>query len=195
MAMIHRPWLLSLFVVTSAVQTLQAQPAGKILSHPPLRPLPDIAARPMGDGPAFFVDPSRGQDSAAGSENAPWRTVNRALRQLSGGDTLYLRGGVYREQVYCGVWGKPEAQITIRSYPGERAILDGGLAEFFDEPATAWAPFPGGAPDEYRSIKAYKNIRDVVGLFGDSHIALQTYWHAIDLRSNNELWTEDPRRS
>src|SRR2546422_3404398 len=36
---------------------------------------------------------------------------------------------------------------------------------------------PGGPPDEYRSAKTYKNIRDALGLFGDSHIALQTYWH------------------
>jgi len=191
--MLRRLWLLSVLVLAAGTQTLKAQPAAdKILSHPPRRPLPEISARQLGIGPGFFVDPKEGQDSAAGSEKTPWRTINHALKQLSAGDTLYLRGGIYREQIYCGVAGKSEAPITIRAYPGERVILDGGMAEFFDEPAKAWAPFPGGAPDEYRSVKAYKNIRDVVGLFGDSLVALQTYWHTIDLRSTNELWTEDP---
>jgi hypothetical protein len=148
----------------------------------------------LAKGPAFFVDPVRGKDTAPGSEKSPWRTVKHALKQLSPGDTLYLRGGIYRENVYCAVAGKRDAPITIRAYPGERVILDGGLAEFFDEPAKSWAPYPEGTAGEYRSVKAYKNIRDVVGLFGDSHIALQTYWHTMDLRAKNELWIDDPAK-
>jgi hypothetical protein len=116
------------------------------------------------------------------------------MKQLKAGDTLLLRGGVYREQIYCAVAGKPDAPITIRAYPGERVMIDGGFAEFFDEPAKAWEPAPGGSSDEYRSIKTYKNIRDVVGLFGDSHVALQTYWHLADLRAKNELWADDPEK-
>jgi hypothetical protein len=165
---------------------------GKVLSHPPLRPLPEVAARPLAKGPGRFVDPARGKDDAAGDEQSPWRTINHALKQLTAGDTLYLRGGVYREQVYCAVAGTKDAPITIRAYPGELVILDGGLAEFLDEPAASWEPFPQGAPGEYRSVKAYKNIRDVLGLFGDSHVALQTYWHTMDLRADNELWIDDP---
>ena len=124
----------------------------------------------------------RGKDEAAGSEQAPWRTINHALKQLTAGDTLYLRGGIFREQVYCAVAGKPDAPLTIRAYPGERVILDGGLAEFFDEPDKAWAPFPQGAPGEYRSVKAYKNIRDVLGLFGDSHMSCA--WRASHSDAN-----------
>ena len=41
-----------------------------------------------------------------------------------------MKPGVYREQVYCAVVGKADAPITIRAYPGERVILDGGLAEW-----------------------------------------------------------------
>jgi Protein of unknown function (DUF1565) len=186
---------LGVFALIGPGVNLHAQPApAKPLSHPTLRPLPEISQRPLATGPGFFVDPVQGKDDAAGHEKAPWRTINHALKQLKAGDTLYLRSGVYRENVYCAVAGKPDAPITIRAYPGERAILDGGLAEFFDAPAKAWEPFPTGAPDEYRSVKAYKNIRDVVGLFGDSHIALQTYWHTMDLRAKNELWTDDPEK-
>jgi hypothetical protein len=161
-------------------------------SHPPTRPLPPPSQRPLEKGPAFFVDPARGKDDNDGSEKAPWRTINHALGRLGPGDTLYLRGGTYHENVYCAAAGRKDAPITIRSYPGERAVLDGGLAEFLDDPAHAWEPFPGGAPGEYRSARPYRNLRDVVGLFGDSHIGLQTYWHAADLRADNELWIDDP---
>ena len=189
--MIRSMRVIGVLILAGAAPYLHAQPE-KMLSHPPMRPLPEIARRPLDKGPGFFVDPVAGKDAADGKEKSPWRTINHALKQLSAGDTLYLRGGVYRENVYCAVAGKKDAPITIRAYPGERVILDGGLPEFFDEPAKAWAPYPEGGSDEYRSVKAYKNIRDVVGLFGDSHIALQTYWHTMDLRAKNELWIDDP---
>jgi len=190
------PWLLAgaMTVIGSLLPHCVQAADDRVLSHPPLRSLPALGMRPLATGPGFFVDPVRGEDDAAGSEAAPWRTLRYAFEKLSAGDTLYLRGGVYREQAYCAVTGHPGAPITIRAYPGERVILDGGLAEFFDEPARAWEPYLQGAPDEYRSVKTYKNIRDVLGLFGDSHIALQTYWHVTDLRARNELWIDDPEK-
>lgn len=166
--------------------------AGPVLSHPPLRPLPEISKRPMDKGPGFFVDAAKGSDKNDGAEKSPWLTINHALGQLKPGDTLYLRGGVFHENVYCAVAGKKQAPITLRSYPGERAIIDGGLPEFQREPDKVWEPVKDGAPGEFRSVKPHKNIRDVVGLFGDSHIGLQTYWHLDDLRAKNELWIADP---
>lgn len=192
----HRQIGIVVFVFAmSSTNELHAQPApANNLSHPTLRPLPPLANRPLGKGPNFFVDPTRGKDDAAGDEKSPWQTVNHALKRLKAGDTLVLRGGTYRENVYCAVAGTKDAPITIRAYPGERVILDGSLVEFFDEPGKCWEPAPNGAPDEYRSVKVYPNIRDVLGLFGDSHIALQTYWHTMDLRAKNELWTDDPAK-
>lgn len=166
--------------------------AAQYRSHPPIRPLPPPADRPMADGPAYFVDPVRGNDRAPGSEQRPWRTINHALERLGPGDTLYLRGGAYFERVYCAVEGLPDAPITIRAYPGEQPIIDGGIPEFQQQPGTAWRPCPDGAPGEYISTRQYRNLRDVVGLFGDSNIGLQTYWHAMDLRADNELWMPDP---
>ena len=158
-------------------------------SHPPLR-LHRPLNRPMVEGPAFFVDAARGDDANDGSLERPWRTVAHALTQLGAGHTLYLREGVYHEQVAVRLAGRPGAPVTIRSYPGETAVLDGGLPDFFNDPASAWAPYdgPGAAEGEYRSVRQYLNIRDVVGAFGDSMVGLQTYWHAMDLRADNELW-------
>jgi hypothetical protein len=189
--MLRKPALMGVLFLLASPPLLLAQ-AGKFQSHPPLRPLPELAQRPMDKGTGYFVSAKDGQDESPGSQQKPWRTVNHALKQLKPGDTLYLRGGTYRENIYCAIAGKKDAPITIRAFPGERVIIDGGIAEFFDQPAKAWEPAPGGAPDEFRSVNTFKNIRDVLGLFGDSHIALQTYWHIIDMRAKNELWIDDP---
>lgn len=180
---------LSILLLTLTATLCQAQ---SYPSHPPLRPLPAPAKRVVATGPALYVDPARGDDKNDGSEAKPFKSINHALLLLKAGDTLYLRGGVYYENVYCAVAGKKDAPITIRSYSGEQAIIDGGLREFFEKPAEAWVAEPKGGPGEFRSARAYKNIRDVVGIFGDSHIGLQTYWHTIDLRADNELWIDDP---
>lgn len=162
--------------------------ADQYLSHPPLREAPAPSKRPLADGPAKFVDAQVGEDGNNGSEKRPWKTINHALRQLSPGDTLYLRKGSYFENVYCAVAGTPEKPITIRSYPGEQAVIDGGLPEFQLDPAKAWEPAADGHAGEYRSTAVHKNIRDLVGLFGDSNVGLQTYWYRMDLQADNEKW-------
>ena len=161
-------------------------------SHPPLRPLAQPTQRPLAPGKGLFVSPT-GDDANPGTEAKPWRTINAACKHLEPGDTLYLRGGSYFENVYCAAAGKPEAPITIRSYPGELAVIDGGLPEFQQNPASSWLPAEAGAAGEFISTRTYKNIRDVVGLFGDSNVGLQTYWYAMDLRSDNETWIPDEK--
>lgn len=158
------------------------------ISHAPLRPLPQASSRPLAKGPALFVDATRGSDASDGSKNKPWKTINHALKRLKPGDTLYLRGGSYFENVYCAISGTAEKKITIRSFPGERAIISGGIAEFENDPAKAWLPSKDGVAGEYRSAKAYENIRDVVGVFGDSNLGLQTYWYRMDMQAQNEKW-------
>jgi hypothetical protein len=161
-------------------------------SHPPLRPLAQPSQRPLAKGRKVFVAP-HGNDAHPGTEDKPWRTINAALKHLEPGDTLYLRGGSYFENVYCAVAGKPDAPITISSFPGELAVIDGGFPEFQKDTAGSWQPYKDGAVGEFISTRVYKNIRDVVGLFGDSNIGLQTYWYAMDLRSDNETWIPDEK--
>jgi len=156
-------------------------------SHRAQRAIPALAHRPKDKGRPRFVDSAQGVDLGDGSETAPWRTLAHAMQQLLPGDTLYLREGVYHEAVYCSLAGRADAPITIRSYPGERAVIDASLEEFQSAPDTAWAPFPDGSADEYRSTRRYRNLRDVVGMFGDSFVGLQTYWYVEDLRALNEM--------
>ena len=154
------------------------------LSHPPLRRNPEPSTRPPAKGAARFVDATGGDDTNDGSKASPWKSVVHAVRELHAGDTLYLRGGRYFENVYVSLEGTADKRITIRSYPGEQAVIDGGLRVFQEAPDTAWELI---GDDEYQSVQAFPNIRDVVGAFGDSDVGLQTYWHLKDLRSPHEL--------
>jgi len=160
-------------------------------STPPIAELPQPSDRPRDAGPAKFVDAARGDDAADGSEAHPWRTIQRSLQSLAAGETLYLRGGIYYEHVRCAAMGRADAPITLRSFPGELATIDGGYREFYETPADAWEPVAGSA-DEYRSTKTYGNIRYALGSFGDSLVGLNTYYHPQDLRAQSEAWVELP---
>ena len=124
-----------------------------IRSHEPMRPLPTKSDRPLGTGPTFYVDPVNGMDRNDGAKQTPWKTVTHGAKQLKPGDTLCLRDGSYFESVTVAAVGTAEKPITIRSAPGELAILDAGLREFLEAPASAWEPVSGGTKDEFRSTK------------------------------------------
>jgi hypothetical protein len=69
---------------------------------------------------AYYVSPS-GNDSAAGRAGTPWRTVSKAIAAAPAGATIVLRRGSYTESVTIPRGKK----LTLQSYPGEAAWLDG----------------------------------------------------------------------
>jgi hypothetical protein len=73
-------------------------------------------------GPAsaveYYVSPG-GSDSNPGTEAAPFATPNAALRAAAAGDTIILRGGTYTG----GEVRVETPNVTIKSYPGEWAVL------------------------------------------------------------------------
>lgn len=186
-----------LLLVAFALPVLQA--SAEWVSHPPMRPLPVASTRPLPAGPLKFVDAAKGGDERDGSEAKPWRTLGFAVTKLVPGDTLVLRGGIYREHVTATCAGTFEKPITIRAHPNELVILDGGLADFFDAPEKAWEPFAEGAPGEFRSTKTYENAGSastddqvettLLGSFADSMVPLQGCHAMGDLRSTNMFWT------
>ncbi len=151
-------------------------------SHPALRPLPVASDRPLAKGVAFHVDVKTGDDQNDGSKESPWKTIKHAFEQITPGATLYLHGGTYYERVYCSLAGTAEKPITVRSWPGELAVIDGSFREFFESPKTAWEPVAAGAEGEFRSTRAFRNLRNIHGRFGDSMVGLQVYYYIQDLR-------------
>ena len=164
-------------------------------------------------GPAYYVDARKGHDREGdGSKEKPWRSADKAIRRLAPGDTLFLRQGVYYEHldvVVSGALGRP---ITIRSYPGEMAVVDGGLPEFNRSPKTSWQPAADGASHEYVSSRRYPQFGKrplpasfpaaawepfhgkeeqrpmVLGHFADSMVPLHGYRSPIDMRDSSMVW-------
>ncbi len=179
------PWMYIALLVMFV--GLSSQAADTIRSHPPLRQVSVKSSSPIPTAQVYYVNGATGDAKADGSRERPWKTVQSAIRRLHAGDTLVLHGGVYYEQLYVALAGTAEKPITIRSAPGERVVIDGGIAEFFTQPEQAWEPAKNGAPDEYQTVRAYPNLRTVVAQFGDSMIGLQTYYHRQDLAATSEL--------
>lgn len=84
----------------------------------------------------FYVAPN-GSASGNGSLENPW-DLPTALKQptnVVAGDTVWLRGGIYRQKNQptkfgSRLRGNPFNPIFVRQAPGERAIIDGNLSQF-----------------------------------------------------------------
>jgi parallel beta-helix repeat protein len=85
----------------------------------------------------YVVDQVKGDDGAAGTAAAPWKTVSRGVKDLKPGDTLLIQPGVYRETVDVTCRGTAEAPITIQGSPAGRALITGA------DPVTAWKKCTG----------------------------------------------------
>jgi hypothetical protein len=83
------------------------------------------ASAAFGQPNSSFYVATTGNDSNAGTQAAPWRTVQHAADTARAGSTVNVRGGVYEELVNINVSGNAtDGFITFRSYAGETAILD-----------------------------------------------------------------------
>jgi parallel beta-helix repeat protein len=70
-----------------------------------------------------LVVASNGSDSAAGTEGSPLKTVKALLTDLDSGQTGCVRAGTYVETQFL----VKTPNVTLMSYPGERATLRGQL--------------------------------------------------------------------
>jgi len=92
----------------------------------------------------YFVAPY-GNDKNRGTEKAPFKSINAAqnkARGQKGEVTIYLRGGEYRLDkpiIFTPQDGNSNKRLTLNSYPGEQAIISGGILLKFK-----WQPYKNG---------------------------------------------------
>ncbi|HEX9042800.1 MAG TPA: right-handed parallel beta-helix repeat-containing protein [Trebonia sp.] len=80
-----------------------------------------------------------GADTADGSADRPFRTINRAAQLARPGDTVTVHAGEYREWVRPRRGGLSGARrITYQAAPGEHVVIKGS------ERVTGWEQDPGG---------------------------------------------------
>jgi len=62
---------------------------------------------------------TNGNDSNPGTQDRPWRTIQKAANSVQAGDTVYVRGGTYNESVHFKRSGQSGNPITFKNYNGE----------------------------------------------------------------------------
>jgi hypothetical protein len=72
----------------------------------------------------FHIAPS-GNDANPGTEAKPLATLQAGVNKLQPGDTLIVRGGVYRETVTFPRSGAKEKPITLKPYRDEKVVVTG----------------------------------------------------------------------
>src|SRR5580704_3142992 len=82
---------------------------------------------------SIFHVATAGSDFADGSDDHPFRTINRAAGRGQPGDTVLVHGGEYREWVRPRRGGlSDQRRITYQAAPGEHVVVKGS------ERVTGW---------------------------------------------------------
>ncbi len=103
----------------------------------------------------IYVCAENGSDTFEGSFARPYATITRAAKDAYPGDTVFVRGGVYRERVAPPRQGIKDAPIVYMAKPGDSVYIKG---------SDVWDPVWEKHPD-YESI--YSSHPDA-NLFTDS---------------------------
>jgi hypothetical protein len=83
-------------------------------------------------GITYYVAPN-GNDRAAGTRDAPFKTITKAARVVLAGDTVVVREGIYSGQVTFSRSGTQSAHITFKAADGEcPKIVGNGSNYIFD---------------------------------------------------------------
>ncbi len=82
---------------------------------------------------AVYYVSTAGNDNNPGTVAKPFATWQKAINKAVAGDTIYLRGGIYRfatsssQMVSITASGTAENPICLFAYKGEKPVLDGSL--------------------------------------------------------------------
>lgn len=79
-------------------------------------------------GEVWYVSPDGNNSNSGTDVTEPLLTINAAEDSTSGGDTVYIRAGLYREMVTVGNSGpSPETPTIFCGYPGDPAPVMQGF--------------------------------------------------------------------
>jgi hypothetical protein len=78
--------------------------------------------QPTGTGNVYYVSPA-GSDLNSGQQGSPWLTIQHAADSVQPGDAVYIRAGVYAEEVMFTVTGAQNKWITFMAAPNEDVTI------------------------------------------------------------------------
>lgn len=87
-----------------------------------------VSISTIGHAKTFIVDKNHpsANDANPGTISSPWLTIRKAAQTMIAGDTVYVRNGVYNEQVLTTADGAAGVgRIVFTAYPGEKPVVNG----------------------------------------------------------------------
>ena len=74
----------------------------------------------------YYVDNKIGNDNNTGKDiTVPWKTIQKAANSASPGSTVFIRRGIYYENIIMNVTGNEIHPITFTNYMNDSVIIDG----------------------------------------------------------------------
>ncbi|THU39640.1 hypothetical protein FAM09_14175 [Niastella caeni] len=126
----------------------------------------------------YYVSPD-GSDGNTGTINNPLRNINTALSKVLPGDTVFVRNGTYAEKIVFPKSGRLDKYITLKAYPGEKAIIDGTTLSITGKEAlvtirnNSFIIFEGFDVCNYKSTTPWVNINGILVDQGSKNIQLK----------------------
>lgn len=107
--------------------TRPATTAGPSATAPPPTPAPAAGAFHGVTTASYFIAPD-GSDANPGSVDRPFATIGKAAATVRPGQTIALRGGIYRptQPIEINRSGTARQRIVLSNYRNEQPILDAG---------------------------------------------------------------------
>jgi hypothetical protein len=84
-----------------------------------------VSPTPTPSAASYYVA-TNGNDSNAGTQAQPFRTVQKCLNVVQPGTTCLIRGGTYNEALSLKTSGTASGLITIQNYNGEQVTINSG---------------------------------------------------------------------
>lgn len=120
-----------------------------------------------------------GSDAAAGTIQAPLRNINTALGKALPGDSVIVRAGTYSEKVVFPKSGRLDKYITLKTYPGEKVLIDGtglsisGKEALVTISAVSYIILEGFDICNYKSSTPWVNINGVLANAGAGNLIIR----------------------
>jgi len=116
-------------------------------------------------GAADYYVSTSGNDTNPGTLALPFATIQKAADTMSAGDTCYLRGGTYRDQITMNALnGSTINPFRFENYNGEEVLIDGTM-----EISTSWTVHSGNI---YKTTIS----QDIWQLFVNNGMAQPARW-------------------
>jgi len=140
-------------------------------------------------GEIYYLSPSGSNDNP-GTIERPWRTLQTAAGKMSPGDTLLMRGGMYRQATQLSVShsGSSGYPLLFRNYPGEVPVFCksksfSNSSDWTDRGGNIWET-------KKNAVTGYD-----VGCVWHDDLASEKKWQPSDLRQQWDFYYNPSNKS